>query len=99
MHGRIHLGLGLRIPFLYLLQILTYLPHRVFHVLIVAVKSIVFSSKRPDVWFHQMESQFHLAKITSPKTKYHHILSALPENVMYDLPLECNEDYETLKKQ
>ena len=41
MHGRIHLGLGLRIPFLYLLQILTYLPHRVFHVLLVAVKGIV----------------------------------------------------------
>ena len=51
------------------------------------------------MWFRQMESQFHLAGITLSSTKFHHILSCLPEHIACDLALDtAKEDYENLKK-
>ena len=43
-----------------------------------------------------MESQFHLANITKSATKYHHILSLLPEEIAAELPL-TDPVYEDLK--
>jgi len=64
----------------------------------VAVKSIPFSTKHPETWFRQMESQFHLARVSSKITKYHHVVAALPEEVIYNIPADIGEDYELLKQ-
>jgi len=64
----------------------------------VSVKILPFYSKNPSVWFRQMESQFHLAKVVSSETKYHHILSALPEDIAANLPFDEDSSYENLKK-
>jgi len=64
----------------------------------VSVKILPFYTKNPGVWFRQMESQFHLAKVTSPETKFHHILSALPEEIAANLPIDDDMTYEALKK-
>jgi len=64
----------------------------------VSIKTLPFYKKNPDVWFRQMESQFHLAKITSTDTKFHHILAALPEEIAANLPLSDGMGYEDLKK-
>jgi len=65
----------------------------------VAVKPPPFYTKSPSTWFKQMESQFHLAKISASSTKFHHVLSCLPENIVCELPLDdMVEDYEILKK-
>jgi len=65
----------------------------------VAVKAPPFYQKNPDVWFLQMESQFQLAKITDPKTKYNHVLSTLPEDVACNLTITANTNYEDLKEE
>jgi len=65
----------------------------------VAVKNIPFSTKHPETWFRQMESQFHLARVSSKITKYHHVVAALPEEVIYDIPSDMGEDYDELKSK
>ena len=52
-----------------------------------------------NVWFRQMESQFELAKITLSSTKYHHVLSHLPEDIAFNLTLSDDSDYEKLKEE
>jgi len=64
----------------------------------VSVKLLPFYKKSPSTWFRQMESQFHLAKITNDETKFHHILAALPEEIASFLPLDEEASYEKLKK-
>ena len=44
-----------------------------------------------------MESQFVLAGITNDTTKYHHVLSAIPEDVAINLPMDI-DDYSSLKE-
>ena len=63
----------------------------------VAVKSIPFYRKSPETWFRQMESQFHLSNVKNSVTKYHHILSLLPEEIASDIP-EGDPDYDKLKE-
>ena len=46
----------------------------------VAVKLPTFWSSQPDVWFAQVEAQFHLRKITADETKYYHVLAALDQD-------------------
>jgi len=65
----------------------------------VSVKPPPFYVKSPSTWFKQMESQFHLAKISSSATKFHHVLACLPENIACELPLDSlGDDYDELKK-
>uniref|UniRef100_A0A1I8IFH7 Integrase catalytic domain-containing protein n=1 Tax=Macrostomum lignano TaxID=282301 RepID=A0A1I8IFH7_9PLAT len=47
----------------------------------VSVKAPPFYRNNPDAWFQTLESQFKLARITSEETKYHHLVSNLPEDV------------------
>ncbi|XP_064479045.1 uncharacterized protein LOC135392257 [Ornithodoros turicata] len=47
-----------------------------------------FTRSCPDIWFRQAESQFTLAHITSQVTKFHHALSALPEDIPEDILIE-----------
>lgn len=65
----------------------------------MAVKTLPFSVKHPETWFRQMESQFHLARITSTLTKYHYVLAALPEEVVQDIPPDSEETYENIKSR
>lgn len=65
----------------------------------IAVKPPPFYHKCPAVWFRQMESQFELAKITLSSTKYHHVLSHLPEDIASNLTLSDDSDYEKLKEE
>ena len=64
----------------------------------ISVKPPPFYTKSPQVWFKQLESQFHLAKITSSQTKYHHTLAALPEHIACNLIIDESDNYENLKK-
>lgn len=60
-----------------------------------SVKAPAFYRKSPETWFRQLESQFHLAGITSSTTQFHHALAALPEDVACDAPITT--DYAVLK--
>ena len=62
----------------------------------VIMKPPPFYRTNPTVWFGKMESQFVFAGITNDTTKYHHILTAIPEDVAINLPMEI-EDYSSLK--
>lgn len=64
----------------------------------VAVKPPAFYRQSPSVWFKQMESQFALGNITKSETKFHYILSALPEDVARNLSLDEGLDYGKLKE-
>lgn len=63
----------------------------------VSVKAPAFYTKSPEAWFRRMESQFVLANITNSKTKYHHIMSALPEDIAMNIITDDGEDYDALK--
>ncbi|XP_071044410.1 uncharacterized protein [Parasteatoda tepidariorum] len=43
----------------------------------VAFKAPIFWEAEPELWFHQLESQFVIAGITTDETKYHCVVSAL----------------------
>ena len=64
----------------------------------ISVKPRPFYKGSPSVWFRQIESQFTYAKITKSETKYHHVVSALPEEIAVSIDLECEVDYEKLKE-
>ena len=50
--------------------------------LAVSVKLPEFILKDPELWLIQASSQFKLANITVEETKYHHIVSRLPPDVL-----------------
>lgn len=62
----------------------------------VAIKPPSFYRKMPEVWFHQLESQFAIAGITSDTTKFHHALAGLPEDVACDINFD-DISYNSLK--
>ena len=45
----------------------------------LAVKLPTFWLSQLDVWFAQVEAQFHLRLITTDETKYYHVLAALDQ--------------------
>ena len=48
----------------------------------VAVKLPDFILERPELWLIQAEAQFSLARITSEETRWYHIISRLPADVI-----------------
>jgi len=64
-----------------------------------SVKVPPFYQKFPETWFLQLESQFVLGKITSERTKFHHALSALPEDVACNVNITDSMEYTALKEQ
>ena len=50
------------------------------------------------MWFRQLESQFHLSKITASTTKFHDALTLLPENIACDVITKDVTKYEDLKQ-
>ena len=68
---------------------------------VVSVKMPQFISGSADAWFDIAEAQFHLSNITKSSTKYYHILSNLPPDVItrIDPEIRTNHDYDELRKQ
>ena len=72
----------------------------------VMVKIPPFWPQEPDLWFCQIESQFVMRNITRSITKYHHVISALSNDVLIEIrdiisdpALPTSDDpYSTLKK-
>ena len=71
------------------------LPHMM--VARMQIKPPPFYSKSPALWFKQMESQFFLAGINSPVTKYHHAMAVLPEDVVCNVTDLAADNYDELK--
>lgn len=69
----------------------------------VAIKLPAFWQKNPRTWFVAVEAQFQRAKITQEETRYYHVLSVLPCEVI-DTIFSVTEDpgdtpYTTLKEK
>ena len=64
----------------------------------ISIKSPVFYRNNPTIWFRQLESQFALSGVRSTKTKFHHVMSVLPEDVAINLTIP-DENYEQIKEQ
>ena len=66
----------------------------------VAVKAPEFTEAVPSLFFRLLEAQFHLKNITQTRTQFFHALSALPANVLIDIPSEEleKENYDELKQ-
>ena len=67
----------------------------------VAVKIPKFNEYNVKRWFTQAEHQFRLGRITSPATKFSHIYTNLPEEVLNGLSEETasGDDYERIKRE
>src|SRR5678815_5289296 len=46
------------------------------------IKPPTFSESSVPTWFRVMEAQFHLANIRSSRTKYFHVMSQIPPEVL-----------------
>lgn len=67
-----------------------------------SIKIPAFSVRNPDLWFLQVESHFIAQRVTSDSTKFHTVVSQLPENIavsVIDLLKNAPSDdkYKTLK--
>ena len=58
----------------------------------VSIKPPKFFRSNPEIWFRQLESQFHLAKITA--ITHHHALTLLPEDIACDVITDDVVKYE-----
>lgn len=70
----------------------------------VAARIPPFNSERPDLWFKQIESQFHVSGITQDDTKYHIVVGHIDSKAIEPIadlitqpPLA--DKYETLKRR
>lgn len=67
----------------------------------VSIKAPPFMEGTVDGWFLILEAQFHLQNIRSEETRFFHVISCLPPNVIARLPQSCiqNHEYSQLKEQ
>ncbi|KAK4291063.1 hypothetical protein Pmani_036082 [Petrolisthes manimaculis] len=67
----------------------------------VSIKPPPFMESSVEGWFTIMEAQFHLQRITSEITKFFHVLSALPPNVVGQLSSDTlnSRTFKTLKPE
>ena len=69
----------------------------------ISIKLPAFWPEKPDIWFHQVEAQFKLKRITSEQTKFDYLLAQLDkiyvENI-YDLAtVTANDKYTQAKNR
>ena len=64
----------------------------------VSIKPPQFFRSNPEIWFRQLESQFHLAKITATTQKFHHAVTLLPDDIACDVKTDDVVKYENLKQ-
>lgn len=64
------------------------------------IKPPVFSETSVTTWFRIVEAQFHLANIRSSRTKYFHVMSQIPPEVLDKISQNDldDEDYDKFKK-
>ena len=63
-----------------------------------AVKLADFYQHTPVFWFAQVEGQFSVKHITDDQTKFHYVMAALPQEVVFRvMPVVKSTSYETLK--
>ena len=64
-----------------------------------SVKAPAFMETCVTGWFSIMESQFHIARVKTNETKFHHILAALPPTIIVRVPTATlnSKNYEELK--
>lgn len=73
-------------------------------VLLVGVKLPAFWSADAALWFIQAEAQFNLAKVTVSRTKFDHIVSVLPHEIIAEVrdviisSISASKPYEDLKE-
>lgn len=73
-------------------------------VTVVGVKLPIFWPADPTLWFIQAESQFNVAKVTSSRTKFDHVVSVLPHDVISEVrdiivsSSSDNDPYKSLKE-
>ena len=67
----------------------------------VTVKMPAFMDTAASAWFEIIDAQFKLANITRSDTKYYHVLSHLPPDVIIkiDPDIKASTDYDGLRKQ
>ena len=66
----------------------------------VSVKMPPFYRRNVAAWFRTLESQLKLARITSQATKFHHLVSHLPEDIAALLLTDSTpENYDNLKEE
>uniref|UniRef100_A0A8D8PRZ1 DUF7041 domain-containing protein n=1 Tax=Cacopsylla melanoneura TaxID=428564 RepID=A0A8D8PRZ1_9HEMI len=69
----------------------------------ITMKMPPFSSSHPALWFVQLESHFHTARITLEETKFHHVIAAMEtcvlEQVMDIVEQPPQDPYATIKKR
>lgn len=67
----------------------------------VTVKPPAFDETAVVRWFNNIESQFLLANITVPSTKFHHVLSNLPVKVLNQISEDIIKStcYEKIKEE
>lgn len=68
-------------------------------VLHLSIKPPAFMETSVNGWFTIMEAQFHLKHVTSPQTKFYHVISSLPAEVVARVPpsVLAAKDYTELK--
>ena len=65
----------------------------------VSIKPPIFSETSSAMFFRVMEAQFSLKGITVSKTKFYHVMSAVPTNILENIPIQVldGEDYDITK--
>ena len=65
----------------------------------VAVRPPSFELNRAKLYFVLLESQFTLSRVTNSATKFHHVISHLPLDILDRLPSDVisAQDYDTIK--
>ena len=66
----------------------------------VSVKPPPFMESAVPGWFAIMDAQFHIAQITSAKTKFYHVLSSLPPETISHIPPDVlkQKDFKVLQE-
>lgn len=51
----------------------------------IALKIPPFWQQNPRLWFSQLESQFHISRVTADATKYHSVVAAIDSQVLQNI--------------
>jgi len=58
----------------------------------VSIKPAKFNEAAVEGWFRVLEAQMRIANITQSRTKFYHVISALPADVVNNLSTEIMDE-------
>ena len=66
----------------------------------VSIKMPTFMETAADAWFSILEANFHIKKITVEQTKYFHLISVLPPDIVSKIPASrrTDQNYTNIKE-